>query len=56
VVIRDELFSAYVAPATLLQSSVDLHIDYVTAERRELFNFPGQASLTDRSGQDFLVP
>ena len=57
VVIRDELFSAYVAPATLLQSSVDLHIDYVTAERRELFNFPGQAfSPTDRSGQDFLVP
>jgi len=56
-VIRNELFSKYIAPAILLQSTVDLHIDYVTAGRRELFLFPGQArSPTDRSGQDFLVP
>ena len=56
VVIRNELFSRYMTPATLLQSSVHLQIYYVAADG-EFFDFPSESNPpTDRSGQDFLVP
>jgi hypothetical protein len=56
VVIRNELFSGYITPATLLRSSVHLQIYYVAADG-EFFDFPSESNPpTDRSGQDFLVP
>jgi hypothetical protein len=56
-VIRNELFSGYITPATLLRSAVTLQIDYVATCEYDVFSFPGQSSPpTDRSGQKFLVP